>query len=58
MSLSVEVVGRPQNGQMSGTDFLHHHLNSNNIGTGEGRSKKQAEQAAAKEALKLMGVIR
>lgn len=34
------------------------HLNSNNIGTGEGRSKKQAEQAAAKEALKLMGVVR
>ena len=31
-------------------------LNSNVIGTGEGHSKKQAEQAAAKEALKLMGV--
>lgn len=31
-------------------------LNSNVIGTGEGRSKKQAEQAAAKEALALMGV--
>ncbi len=30
-------------------------LNSNVIGTGEGHSKKQAEQAAAKEALKLMG---
>ncbi len=30
-------------------------LNSNIIGTGEGHSKKQAEQAAAKEALKLMG---
>lgn len=30
-------------------------LNSNVIGTGEGRSKKQAEQAAAKEALRLMG---
>ena len=31
-------------------------LNSNVIGTGEGHSKKQAEQAAAKEALKLMGL--
>ena len=31
------------------------HLNSNVIGTGEGHSKKQAEQQAAKEALKLMG---
>ena len=30
-------------------------LNSNIIGRGEGHSKKQAEQAAAKEALKLMG---
>ncbi|MBQ2824391.1 MAG: ribonuclease III [Oscillospiraceae bacterium] len=30
-------------------------LNSNVIGTGEGRSKKQAEQMAAKEALELMG---
>lgn len=32
------------------------HLNSNVIGTGIGRSKKQAEQAAAKQALKLMGI--
>ncbi len=31
------------------------HLNSNVIGTGRGRSKKEAEQQAAKEALKLMG---
>ena len=31
------------------------HLNSNVIGTGTGRSKKQAEQVAAKEALALMG---
>ena len=31
------------------------HLNSNVIGTGTGKSKKQAEQMAAKEALKLMG---
>ena len=30
-------------------------LNSNVIGTGEGRSKKTAEQMAAKEALQLMG---
>lgn len=32
------------------------HLNSNVIGRGIGKSKKQAEQAAAKEALQLMGV--
>lgn len=31
------------------------HLNSNVIGKGKGRSKKQAEQLAAKEALELMG---
>ncbi len=31
------------------------HLNSNVIGTGRGRSKKEAEQLAAREALKLMG---
>lgn len=31
------------------------HLNSNVIGRGVGRNKKQAEQAAAKEALRLMG---
>lgn len=31
------------------------HLNSNVIGRGVGRSKKQAEQLAAKEALELMG---
>ncbi len=31
------------------------HLNSNIIGMGSGRSKKQAEQLAAKEALELMG---
>ena len=30
-------------------------LNSNVIGTGTGRSKKDAEQAAAREALALMG---
>ena len=32
------------------------HLNSNVIGKGSGHSKKQAEQNAAKEALKLMGL--
>lgn len=32
------------------------HLNSNVIGRGTGRSKKQAEQAAAREALALMGL--
>lgn len=31
------------------------HLNSNVIGTGVGKSKKQAEQMAAKQALMLMG---
>lgn len=31
------------------------HLNSNPIASGEGKSKKQAEQAAAKAALELMG---
>ena len=31
------------------------HLNSNVIGTGSGKSKKQAEQSAAKQALHLMG---
>jgi len=31
------------------------HLNSNIIGVGVGRSKKEAEQLAAKEALELMG---
>ena len=30
-------------------------LNSNSIGTGFGKSKKAAEQQAAKEALELMG---
>ena len=33
------------------------HLNSNVIGTGRGKSKKQAEQFAAKEALELMGYV-
>ncbi len=33
------------------------HVNSNVVGSGVGRSKKQAEQEAAKEALSLMGII-
>ncbi len=33
------------------------HLNSNVLGTGEGKSKKLAEQSAAKQALELMGII-
>lgn len=32
------------------------YLNSNCIGTGDGHSKKKAEQAAAREALSLMGI--
>ncbi len=32
------------------------HLNSNVIGKGTGKSKKQAEQMAAKQALQLMGI--
>ncbi|MBR4282695.1 MAG: ribonuclease III [Clostridia bacterium] len=32
-------------------------INSNVVGVGEGKSKKDAEQAAAKEALHLMGII-
>ena len=44
----------------SGPDHNKHfvvevHLNSNVIGRGGGRSKKEAEQNAAQEALKLMG---
>lgn len=33
------------------------YLNSNLMGRGEGHSKKAAEQAAAKEALRLMGLV-
>jgi ribonuclease-3 len=44
----------------SGPDHDKHfmvevHLNSNVIGKGGGRSKKEAEQQAAREALELMG---
>ena len=34
------------------------YLNSNRVAGGEGRSKKAAEQHAAREALKLMGVVK
>ncbi len=45
----------------SGPDHMKHfevevRLNSNIIGCGEGRSKKLAEQQAAKQALELMGI--
>ena len=44
----------------SGPDHDKHftvevHLNSNVVGKGGGRSKKEAEQQAAREALELMG---
>ena len=47
----------------SGPDHDKHftvevHLNSNVIGKGGGRSKKEAEQQAAREALELMGLLR
>lgn len=38
------------------TFYIEVHINSNVIGRGQGKSKKLAEQAAAKEALKLMGL--
>lgn len=38
------------------TFLCHLYLNSNRISEGRGRSKKAAEQAAAKEALELMGL--
>lgn len=37
------------------TFVVEAHLNSNVIGTGRGKSKREAEQAAAKEALSLFG---
>lgn len=39
------------------TFVIEVHINSNPIAVGEGRSKKQAEQAAARAALELMGQI-
>ncbi len=49
--------------QETGPDHAKHfvvavHLNSNCVARGEGKSKKAAEQAAAREALKLMGVVK
>ena len=46
----------------SGPDHDKHfvvavHFNSNCVARGEGRSKKAAEQQAAKEALRLMGLV-
>jgi len=37
------------------TFVVEAHLNSNVIGKGSGKSKREAEQAAAKEALLLFG---
>lgn len=52
----VEYVLRSQTGPDHDRHFVVEVcLNSNVIGHGEGHSKKQAEQHAAKEALKLMG---
>ena len=52
----VEYVLADQTGPDHDRNFvIQVRLNSNVIGTGEGHSKKQAEQAAAREALRLMG---
>lgn len=52
----VEYVLADQTGPDHDRNFvIQVRLNSNVIGTGEGHSKKQAEQAAAREALSLMG---
>ncbi len=52
--LSYVVIG--ENGPDHDKSFtVEVRLNSNVIGTGKGKSKKQAEQSAAKEALALMG---
>ncbi len=52
----VEYVLKDQRGPDHNRSFVVQvMLNSNVIGTGEGHSKKQAEQMAAKEALSLMG---
>lgn len=36
--------------------YIEVHINSNVVGRGEGRTKKRAEQMAAREALNLMGI--
>ena len=52
----VEYVLKEQTGPDHDRNFVVQvYLNSNIIGEGEGHSKKQAEQMAAKEALALMG---
>lgn len=55
-TLSYEVTGEqgPAHDKTFSISVL---LNSNVIGKGTGRSKKEAAQEAAKEALKLMGII-
>lgn len=55
-TLEYVVVGR------SGPDHapsyrIEARINSNTVGSGEGRSKHEAEQAAAKEALRLFGIL-
>ncbi len=53
---SVEYVLTGESGPDHDKRFLVEvHLNSNVIGKGKGRNKKQAEQMAAKQALELMG---
>lgn len=53
----LEYVVRSESGPDHDKTFVMEvHLNSNIIGTGRGRSKKEAEQLAAREALRLMGV--
>ncbi len=54
---SVEYVLTDESGPAHDRSFtVEVHLNSNVIGRGEGKSKKTAEQRAAKEALALMGI--
>lgn len=54
---SVEYVLTAENGPDHNKSFtVEVHLNSNVIGTGTGKSKKLAEQEAAREALALMGI--
>lgn len=52
----IEYVLTKESGPDHNKEFtIEVHLNSNIIGKGKGKSKKQAEQIAAKEALELMG---
>lgn len=52
----IEYVLTDESGPDHNKEFtIEVHLNSNVIGKGKGKSKKQAEQLAAKEALELMG---